>query len=115
VRVLYYAIAPGGQFVWQAPLGGEIIGNEGDLYRIEVDALYAKSIISVEISRLSDGSLVLLRDPNIRYFFRNAKGHRWEACGDSLMISETASEPLMDPEFSLEEIEQAQEVMDGLS
>jgi len=113
-------IGHGCGYVWQAPPGQEIIErseyhDHRALFRIEVDP--NPNGIRLEVCRRPDGSLELSSSPEIRYYFKDKSGVYCVSGddGEGYKIVEDAPQPLMKPEFSLEEIEQAQEVLDNLS
>jgi len=108
--IMHWKIAPGGGFAWTAQAGSEIIdlSTKKRLGHVKYyNSYYSALPVDVAVGRREeDGALSFSPGLVIRF----------EGEEEELFIStdETQTKILMEPEFSLEEIEQAQEVMDNL-
>jgi len=106
--IMHWKIAPGGGLVWTASLGNRVIDLSTKKELVHVSYYNSYLALPVDIAvgrRKEDGSLSFSPGLIIRF-----------AGEEELFIStdQTQTKILMEPEFSLEEIEHAQEVMDNL-
>ncbi|SRR6266446_5284678 len=108
-KIFHITLAPGSSYIWVASLAGDRIVdfiNHRLLTKIEVYAPAKGAPLLVEIYRdLTDRSLVLPRGPGIYCWFDN--GSLYD--GNEELPNKTPNYLMPDPEFSLEEIHQAQE------
>ena len=108
-KIFHIIVAPGSSYIWVATLaGGGIYDfiNHRLLTKIEVYAPAKGGLLLVEIYRdLTDCSLVLPRGPGIYCWFED--GSLYD--GNEELPNKLPDCLMPDPEFSLEEINQAQE------
>ncbi len=104
--ILHWKLSPGAGFAWTAKVGEELIDLPSCKKLVHVNCYnsYSHRPIDVTVGRRKDGSLSF--SPGLTIWFQ-------EEC-NPIQVDEVQTKILMDPEFSLEEIEQAQEVMDNL-
>src|SRR6266581_3226407 len=102
---MHWKIAPGGGLVWTASLGNRVIDLSTKKELVHVSYYNSYLALPVDIAvgrRKEDGSLSF--SPGL--IIRLARDEEF-VVHDRIQI-------LMEPDFSLEEIEQAQEVLDTL-
>jgi len=105
--VLGWVLAPKSSIAWRASPGEEIIDVITKQKLVGIDAYNPETfMVTIGVGRRQDGSLSFSPGLIVQFV-----GEPEFLTGED----EVQTKVLMEPEFSLEEIEQAQEVMDGLS
>ncbi len=103
--VLGWALGPSGSIAWRAAQGEEIIDGITKQKLVGIDAYNPETFTVMSgVGRRQDGSLSF--SPGLIVQFLGEPGF--------IITGEDETKILMEPEFSLEEIEQGQEIMDGL-
>ena len=107
--IMHWKIAPGGGFAWTAQAGSEIIDLSTKKRLVHVkyyNSYYSALPVDVAVGRREeDGGLSFSPGLVIKFLGEEE---------EFVVTDEIPTKVLMEPEFSLEEIEQAQEVMDNL-
>jgi len=104
--VLGWALGPSGSIAWRAAQGEEIIDGITKQKLVGIDAYNPETFtVIIGIGRCRDGSLSFSPGLIVKFL-----GEPYLLTGED----EVQPKILIEPEFSLEEIEQGQEIMDGL-